>query len=325
MINKKLWSEKKSSLSMGNSTIASISVGISLLVMILAITITDGFKWEIKERATALMGDIAVGAPGIEVTTEQYPIHPSPETIKQLQEIEGVKEVYRNLYRRAIIKEGDAIHGVLLKGVESNFDWSFFEGTVKEGKLPSLSDTLAAPHILLPLKIASKLGVGVGDPLLFYFIGNSIKAKKFIVSGLFNAHLEEAEESLALVSAKVVEEINGWESGAASSIEIHLSKRAGIEATLPQVERILENSSTVEHLTATPVERLFPHLFDWLNLLDFNVLIIIALMIAVAGFNMLSTLLILLLERISTIGLLKALGMRDREIHKIFLSRAASL
>lgn len=324
-INKSLWSGKRSALSVGNSLIASISVGISLFVVVLAITITDGFRWEIKRRATGLMGEIVVTSPAVEFGQDQYPINDSKQLIGQLQQVEGVSSATGYLFRRAIIKEQDALHGVLLKGVDDNFDWNFFNESLVAGERPIYSDSLTTQQILLPLQAAKILNVEVGESLLFYFIDNSVKARKLTISGIYNAHLEEVNESLVLTSARLIEELNGWGSDAVSGVQIDLKKGFKVEKTLSQIDTLLYDYPGTQNYVAYSVEKLFPHLFDWLNLLDFNVLIIIALMIAVAGFNMLSAVLILLLERISTIGLFKALGMRNREIHKLFLKRAAKL
>lgn len=328
-IAKKIWKNhsKKSGLTSGSSWIASISVAISIMVMVLSIVISDGFKKEIRAKASGFSGEILLHNPGVEVTTSLYPVNANPSFLESINNLKEVKTLYPYVYRSAIIKKESAIHGVLLRGVDDSFDWSFFKEVLKEGTLPNLNalGESSENEVLISKRLANMLGIGCGERILFYFVGESVKARRFTVSGLYDAQLEELDQTLILTKASVLQEINGWGPNEVSGIEIKLRKSASIKESAKQIEEIIENAPMEESYFVTRVDELLPHLFDWLRLLDFNVLIIMVLMLIVAGFNMVSGLLIMLFEKISMIGLLKSLGMRDSSIHKVFLTRALYL
>lgn len=326
-IAKTLWEKNsaKKSLTGGSTVIAGISVAVSIIVMILSITISDGFKNEIKNKTSGFSGEIMLHSPGVEITTSQYPVLSNPSFLSALNKLEGVAAVQPYVYRSAIVKQKEEIQGVIIKGVDSLFDWSFFRGVLKEGALPEISRLLKDPQILMSRRMASMLNYKVGDPVLIYFVDNSVRIRKFVLSGIYDAQLEDIDKSLLIAAAHVIQNVNDWDTNEVSGLEIKLKSGHDIAQTAVIIENIIEESPTDESYFVTTVNELFPHLFDWLRLLDFNVLIIMLLMLAVAGFNMISGLLILLFEKISMIGVLKSLGMRDSSIHRIFLIRALYL
>lgn len=326
-IAKTLWSKSsgRGGLGKGSAVIAGISVAVSVLVMVLSVAVSDGFKSEIKEKAAGFSGEIMLHSPGVEITTNQYPVTSQLSFMGEIREDNRVASVHPYAYRSAIVKSGDEIQGVLIKGVDSEFNWSFFNSVLHEGRVPNLSDTLSTGEIMISLRLASMLGYSVGDFVTLYFIDNTVRVRRFVLTGIYNAQLEDIDKTLVITSLSQIQSINGWRSDEVSGIELKLKKGADLTKVTREVERIIENSDEDESIYVTRVDDLFPHLFDWLRLLDFNVLVIMVLMLSVAGFNMISGLLILLFEKISMIGLLKSLGMRDSEIHKIFLIRALYL
>ncbi|MDD2584287.1 MAG: ABC transporter permease [Bacteroidales bacterium] len=326
-IAKTLWKKdsSKKSLAGGSAIIAGISVAVSIMVMILSITISDGFKKEIKSKTSGLSGEIMLHSPGVEITTSQYPVSSTPSFFDSIANLKSVAAVQPYVYRSAIIKQKDHIQGVVIKGVDSFFDWSFFESVLKEGALPRVDTTLVNPQVLISRRLADMLDYSVGETILIYFIDNSVKVRKFVLSGIYDAQLEDVDESLLISSAHTLQSVNNWSSNEVSGLEVKLKNGYEIPQTAAIIEEIIEEAPLEETYFITTVDELFPHLFDWLRLLDFNVLIIMFLMLAVAGFNMISGLLILLFEKISMIGVLKSLGMRDSSIHKIFLIRALFL
>ncbi|MDP3436438.1 MAG: ABC transporter permease [Bacteroidales bacterium] len=326
-IAKTLWSNgsHKGGLGKGSAIIAGISVAVSVMVMVLAISISDGFKKEIKEKAAGFSGELLLHSPGTESTTNLYPIS---SNLSFLDEIEGLREVSSiqpYAYRSAIIKSEDQIQGVLVKGVDSGFNWNFFNSVIHQGRVPNVSDSLKQGEIMISLRLAKMLDFKVGDELMLYFIDNNVKIRKFTLTGIYNAQLEDIDKSLIITSLSQIQSVNGWSEQELSGIEIKLKKGFDIKKSSVLVEDIIDNSEEDESVFVTRVDELFPHLFDWLTLLDFNVLVVMLLMLSVAGFNMISGLLILLFEKISMIGLLKALGMKDSGIHKVFLIRAIYL
>ncbi len=324
-IAKTLWkSGSKNGLGNTSSIIAGISVAISMIVMLLAIAISDGFKYEIREKAIGFSGGIVLNSPGMDVTTYQYPINSNLSYMHYIQEVPGIKTIQFYACRSGIIKNGEEIQGILLKGVGPDYNWDFFKKSMVEGKLPNYSDTASTKEVILSSRLSKMMGIKIGDPVQVYFVGNSVKARKFILAGIYDAQLEEIDKTFVIANISEIQRLNEWESNEVSGVEIIPNNHEKIQETAHKIEDIIsanskESDPSVAVLTAND---LYPHLFDWLKLLDFNVLVVLILMITVAGFNMISGLLIILFEKISMIGLLKSLGMRDAGIHKIFLYRA---
>jgi len=310
----------------GSAGITGASVAISVIIMFLAIAISDGFKKEIKSKAAGLSGEIILHSPGVDITTNLYPINTDYDYLKDIEKMQGVKALHPFAYRSGVLKNGNNIQGIMVKGVEKDFDWSFFESVMREGVAsPLYADTTANPAtnpgIIISERLASMLGYSVGDPVVVYFIDSSVKIRRFNLLGIYDAQLEDVDKTLVITDIEVVRQLNGWAANEVSGIEVKLEEGAEIGKTASDMEIIIEDSSE-DIVFVTRVDEMFPHLFGWLDLIDFNVLFVLTLMIAVAGFNMISGLLILLFEKISMIGLLKALGMRNADIHKIFIMRA---
>lgn len=326
-IAKTLWrkSSGKGGLGRGSAIIASLSVAVSVMVMVLAIAISDGFKKEIKDKASGFSGEILLHSPGVEVTTSVYPVNSSPEFLEEIKALPHVTDVQPYAYRSAIIKQNDEIQGVVIKGVDDKFNWNFFRSVLKEGQIPQVTDSVGNSQILMSARLASMLGFKTGDPVIIYFIDKTVKVRKFTLSGIYDAQLEDVDMTLMVTSISEIQSVNGWSKEEVSGIELKLAGGSDISAVASKVEEIIDESDGQDMMYVTRVDEMFPHLFDWLRLLDFNVLVVMVLMLSVSGFNMISGLLILLFEKISMIGLLKALGMRDKGIHKIFLYRALYL
>jgi len=326
-IAKTLWGNgsHRGGLGKGSAIIAGVSVAVSIMVMVLAISISDGFKKEIKEKAAGFSGELLLHSPGTESTTNLFPIKRNLSFLGEIEDMREVSSIQPYAYRSAIIKSEDQIQGVLVKGVDSSFNWDFFNSVIHQGRVPNVSDTISQGEILISLRLAKMLDFKVGDELMLYFIDNNVKIRKFTLTGIYNAQLEDIDKSLIITSLSQIQSVNGWNENELSGIEIKLAKGSDIKRSSALVEAIIDNSKGDDSVFVTRVDELFPHLFDWLTLLDFNVLVVMLLMLSVAGFNMISGLLILLFEKISMIGLLKALGMKDSGIHKVFLIRALYL
>lgn len=323
-IAKTLWRRGpgKGGLGRGSSLIASVSVAVSVMVMVLAISISDGFKKEIKEKASGFSGEILLHTPGVEYTTNQYPLNSEAESLSSLKGVQQIHSTQPYAYRSGIIKRDNEIQGVLIKGVDKNYNWDFFKSVLYEGMIPDTSDSLATGQVMISLRLANMLNFKVGDNIIIYFIDRGVKVRKFLLTGIYNAQLEDMDKSLVIGSLSQIQRVNDWNPNEVSGIEVKLKPGSDINKTAFTIEKKLNDSSSTDPIFVTKVNDLFPHLFDWLTLLDFNVLVVMILMLSVAGFNMISGLLILLFEKISMIGLFKSLGMRDSGIHKIFLTRA---
>ena len=318
--------EGDGSLSRTSNTIAWISVCLSLVIMIVAIAVVAGFKAEIRDRATGFMGSVMLVQPGQSPINELYPFSENLSYREKLSATPGVRSVSGVAWRSGLIKTAENIEGLYFKGVDSLYDFSFFANCLVDGQLPDYHGRISN-DVLLSRTTASKLGFSVGDDVVVYYIGDEVKVRKFRLCGIYDAQLEEIDTKMAVADRRHIQRLNGWQSDEVSSIEIRIDPSAGIETMNDRVENVtftsMQEGDTA--LFVTNVKKLYGHLFDWLSLLDLNVLMILLLMVVVAGFNMLSALLIILFEQISTIGLLKALGMTSREVGKVFLLRAGAL
>lgn len=314
------------SLSRASNTIAWVSVALSMAIMIVALAVVAGFKAEIRDRATGFMGAVMLVQPGQSPLNELYPFSEQLSYRQALAAAPGVAGVSGVAWRSGLIKTDDNIGGLSFKGVDSLYDFSFFANCLVDGELPDYHGRISN-DILISRTTANALGFKTGDDVVVYFIGEEVKVRKFRLCGIYDAGLEEIDSKMAVADRRQIQRLNGWQSDEVSSVEIRLAPGTPIEAAADRIENLIfvHMQDTDRALFVTHVKKLYGHLFDWLALLDLNVLMILLLMIAVAGFNMLSALLIILFEQISTIGLLKALGMTSKEVGKVFLLRAGAL
>ncbi len=313
----------------GNSAIACFSIAISITIMFVAIAISDGFKREIGQKAVGFSGEIVLTAPGQDITNDLYPIESALSYISDIKSIEQVKSVSGVAYKPGMAKTDESVHGLLFKGVDSTYSLDFFAQHLVSGALPDFSEKGYSNQILISQRLSEMLGYKVGDKLLAYFIDDNVRVRRFEICGLYSIQLENMDQRLALIDIRHIRKLNGWGDTQSSCVEIAL----GGDGTSVNNARRNEVASIIDNIVAqkssdedTPVvvkqiSDVYGHLFDWLSLLDLNVLVVLILMVVVASFNMISGLLIILFKKISMIGLLKALGMRTKEICKVFIYR----
>lgn len=313
-------------LSRTSNTIAWVSVCLSLIVMIVAVAVVAGFKSEIRGRVAGFMGSVLLVQPGQSPINELYPFTEGQSYLEQVRAVPGVTSVSGVAWRSGLVKTADNIDGLYFKGVDSLYDFSFFENCLVEGEVPSYTGRISN-DVMLSRMTARKLGFSVGDDVTVYFVGDEIKVRKFRLCGIFEAGFEEIDSRMAVADRRQVQRLNGWASDEVSSLEIRTVPNVALDPIDRAVGEAVINSLEEEdtYLFVTDIRKLYGHLFDWLNLLDFNVMMVLALMILVAGFNMISAILIILFEQISTIGLLKSLGMTSREVSRVFLLRAGAI
>lgn len=291
---------------------AMICIAISFLVMIISVSISSGFRNEIRRGVASFCGDIQLSPLDMNYISEESSISASPTFLPSILDVDGVTGVEPVIYRAGIVKSGDNIHGVLFKGVEGR-------------------DSLSGLGISIPSRLAEMLSLKIGDPLLTYFVSERIKARRFTVKDIYPSILDVDDNLLVYAGLEDMQRLNGWDSTQVSSLEVGLAEayRPSLLMTAAKDEigsiAMLEQGPEDEDMVATSVMDRYPQLFDWLNLIDSNVLLILILMTVVAGFNMISGLLILLFRSISTIGLLKSMGMTDRSISSVFLKVSSNL
>ena len=292
--------------------------------MFMAMVISDGFKREIKETSVGFSGEVFLLSPGQDITNQLYPISGRPSYINKIHSLKGIESVNDVAYTSGMLKSDESVQGIMFKGVDSTYSLDFFEKYLVEGTLPDFSGKSASNQILISERLASLMNYKCGDKITAYFVGESVRVRRFTISGLYNVRLDEMDKTLAIVDIRQTRRLNGWESDQVSNIEIKLAAGANADKICREIEEIiLDRPWDDDSVIASQIRYIYPHIFDWLDLLNMNVLIILILMIVVAGFNMISGLLIILFEKTSMIGLLKALGMKTRDICRVFIYRGS--
>ena len=301
------------------SRIAVVSVLVALAVIL-------GFKREVTARMVGFSAPVEVidGA-GI-YAAESRPVAATARFEALLRTVDGVQRATPYAVKSGIVRTRDAMEGVALKGVDGSYDWSFFAGRLTEGRLPRVGDSLRTKELLLSARTARLLGVHAGDKVEMLFVAGDERPRRdrFKVSGLYSTGMEELERT-ALTDLRNVQRLSGWSSGEVSGYDLFLGDVRQADRLAEAVNDALLRSDLPETdgVVAVSVGERYPAVFDWLKAHDVNAAVVIAVMVAVAFFNMASALLILVLERTRMIGLLKAMGMENRRIRRIFLDRAA--
>lgn len=295
--------------------LSAVCVAVSFLVMIVSVAVSSGFRSEIRRGLSDLCGDVTLTPLNANYMGESSPIPLSPAFLPEVEALDCVQSIRGTVTRAGIVKEGELIHGVLFKGTDDY----------------ERNDTSSNMTVSIPRRLSSLLKIGEGDDLAAYFVGEKVVVRKFHVEKIYDGILSSEDQLIVYTDLKTMQRINGWSQDEVSALEVSLKPKyrseeqirlCGIDIGAAVFANSSEDEPTV--IVNTVVQN-FPQLFDWLNLIDFNVLVILVLMTIVAGFNMISGLLILLFENIPTIGLLKALGMADRGISGVFLRCSASL
>ena len=288
--------------------IAVVSIAVSFLVMILAVAISAGFRKELRQGISAISGDIQLTPPDLNYVGETDPVSLQAPWAEPLGSLQGVESVVPAVYRAGIVRSGDNIHGVLFKGV------------------PDGPDSLG---VRVPSRLARMLGLSAGDRLLTYFVGERVKVRNFHVTDIYPSILSGDENLVVFAGLSDMQRLNGWSSDEVSAVELALAdkRNAALEEMTDRVGTLvlLSTPEDEEAPLASSAIHKYPSIFSWLDLIDLNVVMILVLMTIVAGFNMISGLLILLFRNISTIGTLKSMGMTDRAISEVFLRVAANL
>ncbi|KXA39768.1 efflux ABC transporter, permease protein [Prevotella corporis] len=302
--------------------IATIGVAIGLAVMIVSISVVLGFKHTIRNKVIGFGSHITVADFMSLQNSELYPITINDSLLKALYKIQGVKHVQRFAYTQGILKTDDDFLGVTLKGVGPEFDSTFIHNNMVEGNFPKFSDNSNQQKIILSKTIADKLKMKVGQKIFAYFVNEQgVRTRKFTVCGIYETNLKQFDSQICMTDLYTVNKLNGWEPDQYSGAELEVKDFNLLDNTafnvLGHVKNKVDKYGST-YSSATVIEQ-NPQIFSWLDLMDLNVWIILALMISVAGVTMISGLLIIILERTQMIGLMKAIGARNRQIRHVFL------
>lgn len=302
--------------------IAVATVAVSVAVMLAAMAVIAGFRSEITGKIVAFTGHIRV----VE-RIEGAPIRVSDSLARAIRAVEGVRSAAPYALAMGIVKTPDATQGVMLKGVGGDYDLHNFADWLVEGELPRVADSVRHKDVLISASVARMLRLSVDDRVEMLFVeGSAPRRDRFRVSGLFDSGFGELDERFAITDIASVCRLNGWESTQATGYEVVTT--GGVDDLDNVAERVavgLRGVAGASEMGVGTVVRDFPQHFDWLATHDVNAAVIIAIMIVVALISMISALLIIVLERIRMIGILKTLGMRNGDLRRIFVARAAAI
>lgn len=319
--------ERKRSISGPVVTIAIAGIALGLAVMIMSASIVTGFKREIRNKVIGFGSHIQIINYDSNISFETAPVNRNQAFLKDLIEIPEIRHIQPFATKAGIIRTRDDIQGVVLKGIDNTFDWSFFDRNMQEGEKINFTDTITSNDAVISRAIASLLRLNVGDDFAMYFVQDPPRARRLTVSGIYETGLEELDKMFVLADLRHIQRLNDWDDSQISGFEILLEDYDKLDAVKLQVDELAGDMFTEElsRLRVVSIGDKYPQFFDWLQLLDMNVWVILSLMVIVAGFNMVSGLLILILERTGMIGILKALGLENSGLRKIFLYQSAFL
>ena len=323
-IAKRLYSEQgdKRKVSRPAIHIATAGVAIGLAVMIISVCVVLGFKHTIRDKVIGFGSHIQVADFLTLQQMEQYPIVIDDSMIDVLKHIPDVAHVQRFAMKEGILKTDSDFLGVAFKGVGPEFDSTFIHNNMVEGSIPHFSDSVSHNQILISQLMADKLHLKSGQRIFAYFFDNNgVRTRRFTIAGIYQTNLKKYDETIVFTDLYTAVKLNGWESDQASGAELSVNNFDNLDMVESRV--ISKVKGTVDHYGETyssaTIKELNPQIFQWLDLMDLNVWIILALMLIVAGVTMISGLLIIILERTSMIGILKALGARNKTIRHTFL------
>lgn len=302
--------------------IATIGVTIGLAVMIVTVSVVLGFKHTIRDKVVGFGSHIQVESFISSQSATPYPICADDSLMKALNNILGVRHAERYAVAQGILKTDSDFLGVVFKGVGEEYDTRFLKDNLVEGKIPVFSSKKSSYQLLISRMIADKLGLKVGDRVYAYFISyDNVRARKFTVAAIYETNMTQFDQALCITDLSLPVKLNKWDDDQCNGVELLVSDFNQLKTTAAHViERVNRHTDHKgEILTSHTVQESYPQIFSWLSLLDINVWIILALMVCVAGFTMISGLLIIILERTQMIGLLKALGARNKSVRHTFL------
>lgn len=330
-IARRILSDKENAKSFSQSIVkvAVIGIALGMIVMLLSVAIVTGFKSQVRNKVVGFGAHIVVTNHDTNSSYEMQPINKNMDFYPGITSVDGINHIQAFATKPGIIKTNTDIQGVVIKGVGSDFKWDFFKHSLVEGDIFESSGSKRHNRMVISKYLSDLLKINVNDTISMYFIHQQKqpRARKFVVSGIYETSLEELDQSWVVADIQQVQRLNEWKSNQVSGFEIIINDFDQLDDMTDKVYniagvRFFEDGSK---LKVRNIKEINPQIFDWLSLSDTNVWIILTLMITVAGFNMVSGLLILILERTNMIGILKAFGYNNLKIRNIFLIIASFL
>lgn len=305
--------------------IATAGVAIGLAVMIVSVCVVLGFKSEIRSKVIGFGSHIQIINYESISSGVSKPVAFPDSLIRELRQVPGVSHIQRFSNKGGILKTDDAFEGILLHGVGAEFNADFLKSNLKEGEIPVFSADSATNRIVVSQTIADRLHLSCGDRVFAYFFDGNVRARRFTISGIYQTNLSEFDDNMVFTDLYVCNRLNNYATDQYAGVEITVDRFDDVDlvagSLVGKVNHLVDEYGA--GYAAMTIRELYPQIFDWLDLLDVNVWVILILMVAVAGFTMISGLLIIILERTNFIGVMKALGATNRSMRHVFLYFAA--
>jgi lipoprotein-releasing system permease protein len=322
-IARRLFSDKKKSLARQIIGIALAGIALGLAVMIIAVAVVTGFKKEVQDKICGFGSHFQIINFDVNNSFETQAINVDQKCIPEIKKIHAVFSVDAFATKPGLIKTDENIQGIVLKGVNTTGSLDFYRKNLLEGSVPAINDSVRVNDIILSEQIAKLLKLKINDPLYMYFINEqetNPRMVQFRISGIYRTNLEEFDKTFIIGDIKYVQRLNNWNKNEVSGFDVRLTDFKLIDETEGKIRECVTMYNEANNtLRVQSIKNKYPQIFDWLSVLDMNVWIILTLMILVAGFNMISGLLVIILEKSAMIGILKSMGSNNWNIRKIFL------
>ena len=305
--------------------IAVLGVAVGLVVMIVSTSVVLGFKSQIRSKVIGMGAHVEVMNVDSQDETEYMPIVTDDSLVQKIKKILNVSHVQRYSSKLGMLKADSAFQGVLFKGIAQEYDVTFLRQHLVAGEIPALTDTASSGKILISRMMADNLGLALGGKVYAYFFEDGMKTRRYTIAGIYRTNMSQFDNNIILTDLYSVNKLNRWDSDQSSALEIYLHDFSQLNVSTGRINKEiarLQDRFGASYSAFSITER-YAQIFDWLKLLDLNVWVILGLMMAVACFTMISGLLILILEKTNTIGVLKALGANNRLIRHVFLYYAS--
>lgn len=291
--------------------------------MIVSVAIVKGFQKEIRDKVSGFTGHLRISTYDFNASYEYEAVKLNPGVRQHILQIPGVRSVNPVAQKAGIIKTGDQLEGVVLKGIDADYPMDFYRSCLIQGALPDYRDTSALQDVLISKATADRLQLKLNDPLRVYFItggSGTPRGRKLRICGIYSSGMNEFDRLFIVAHIGIIQKLNGWDPQQTGNYEVFLNDLTLIPSVSPEITEQLPPD-----MNAVPVNELYPQIFDWLSLLDANVYILLVLMMIVASVSMISALLILVMERTIMIGILKAMGAGNTAVHHLFLRLSAGI
>lgn len=301
--------------------IATFSVALGVAIMIIALAIITGFKSQIRDKVIGFGSHIQITNFDANTSFEPQPIDRNQAFYPKMDTVKGIRHIQIYATKAGIVKTEEEIHGVVIKGIGSDFDWDFFKSKIIQGNTFQVKDGIKSNDIIISKIIADKLRFNVGDDLLMYFIQQPPRIRKFTIAGIYETGLLEFDERYIIGDIAHVQKLNDWDEDQIGGFEVLIDNFDELD----EIGDYVYYNVIGAELFSQTIKETNSQIFDWLHLQDMNAIVILVLMVLVSGINMISALLVLILERTNMIGILKSMGAENSAIRRIFLYVATSL